>query len=177
MNRRKLLYTAIATPVVLVLGVKTASMARHGALSELLAQLQSLPADKLRSTGRWSVSEIFQHCAQSIRFSRLGYPQAKSALFQNTAGAAALNVFSAAGKMQHPLDEAIPGAPALVSGLPNEVALAELVSELEKFMAWQGELAPHFAYGKLSKAQYDSAHCLHVKNHLSEVSGSREGHL
>ncbi|SEU38206.1 DUF1569 domain-containing protein [Stigmatella erecta] len=172
MNRRTLLYSAIATPVVLALGVKTAAMARHGALSELLAQLQSLPADTLRGTGRWSASEIFQHCAQSIRFSRLGYPQARSALFQNTVGAAALNVFSAAGEMHHPLDEAIPGAPALVRGVPNDAALAELMSELKQFIAWQGALAPHFAYGELSRAQYDTAHYLHLKNHLSEVQPS-----
>ncbi|WP_075009513.1 DUF1569 domain-containing protein [Stigmatella aurantiaca] len=172
MNRRTLLYTAIATPVVLALGVKTAAMARHGPLSELLAQLQGLPADTLRSTGRWNVSEIFQHCTQSIRFSRVGYPLARSALFQNTAGAAALNVFSAAGEMHHPLDEAIPGAPALVSGLPNEAALAELTSELKQFMDWQGELAPHFAYGELSKSQYDTAHYLHLRNHLREVQPS-----
>jgi hypothetical protein len=169
MNRRTLLYTAIATPVVLALGVKTAAMARPDPLSGLLARLQSLPADKLRSTGHWSVSEIFQHCAQSIRFSRLGYPQARPALFQNTAGAAAFNVFSAAGRMHHPLDEPIPGAPALVRGLPDDAALAELVRELEQFMAWKGALAPHFAYGALSRAQYASAHSLHLENHLGEV--------
>ncbi|SEM51578.1 Protein of unknown function [Stigmatella aurantiaca] len=74
--------------------------------------------------------------------------------------------------MHHPLDEAIPGAPALVSGLPNEAALAELTSELKQFMDWQGELAPHFAYGELSKSQYDTAHYLHLRNHLREVQPS-----
>ncbi len=169
MNRRKFLYAAIATPVVLALGVKATAMVRHYPLIDLLTQLKYLPADKLQSSGHWNVSEIFQHCAQSILYSRIGYPQAKSALFQHTAGTAAINLFSAKGSMNHPLDEMIPGATALVSELPVDVAQAELISELEQFISWQGDLAPHFAYGSLTKAQYYSAHYLHLKNHLSEI--------
>ena len=68
------------------------------------------------------------------------------------------------------LDEAIPGAPALIAGVPNDVAMAELIAEIGQFIAWQGELAPHFAYGNLTKAQYYNAHYLHIQNHLSEIS-------
>jgi hypothetical protein len=170
MNRRKFLLTAVGAPLAVAFGTKVVAMARHYPLDELLAQLKRLPAAKLTSHGNWSVSKVFQHLAQSIRYSRLGYPQAKSALFQYTAGAAALNVFSASGTMSHPLDEAIPGAPQLVDAVPNDVALAELVTEIELFIAWQGDLAPHFAYGKLTKAQYYSAHYLHVQNHLQEIT-------
>jgi hypothetical protein len=169
MNRRQFLLTTLATPFALAFGIKTVAMARHYPLDELLHQLKRLPPDKLRSSGSWNVSTILQHLAQSIRYSRLGYPQAKSALFQYTAGAAALNVFSASGGMTHALDQPIPGAPALISAVPNDVALAELISEIELFIAWQGDLAPHFAYGNLTKAQYYSAHYLHLQNHLSEI--------
>jgi len=170
MNRRKFLRAALLTPVVLFAGVKTVAMARHYPLDELLTQLKRLPPDKLFSKGNWSVSMILQHLAQSIRYSRLGYPEAKSALFQYTAGAAALNVFTATGNMTHPLDEVIPGAPALIAEVPNDVAMAELIAEISQFIAWQGELAPHFAYGNLTKAQYYNAHYLHIQNHLSEIS-------
>jgi hypothetical protein len=169
MNRRRFLLTTLTVPVVLAFGVKTVAMARHYPLDELLLQLKRLPADRLSSHGQWNVSVIFQHLAQSIRYSRLGYPSAKSALFQYTAGAAALNVFSATGSMSHPLAQPIPGAPALVGNVPNDVALAELISEIELFIAWQGDLAPHFAYGNLTKAQYYSAHYLHLQDHLSEI--------
>lgn len=170
MNRRKFIQAALVVPLALAVGVKTVAMVRHYPLQELLLQLQRLPTDKLLSRSNWNVSMILQHLAQSVRYSRLGYPVAKSAVFQYTAGAAALNVFSASGAMVHPLDEAIPGAPALVAAVPNDVAMAELISEIELFIAWQGELAPHFAYGYLSKAQYYKAHYLHIQNHLSEIS-------
>src|SRR5690606_2886349 len=136
MNRRKFLRAALLTPVVLFAGVKTVAMARHYPLDELLTQLKRLPPDKLFSKGIWSVSMILQHLAQSIRYSRLGYPEAKSALFQYPAGAAALNVFTATGNMTHPLDEVIPGAPALIAEVPNDVAMDELIAEISQFIAW-----------------------------------------
>jgi hypothetical protein len=170
MNRRTFLKTAGFSALAIALGVKVVAMARHYPLEQLLLQLKRLPAEKLSSSGQWSVSEILQHLAQSVRYSRLGYPAAKSALFQHTAGSAALNAFAALGDMHHPLDEPIPGAPVLSAEVPNDVALAELITELEMFIAWQGELAPHFAYGRLSKQQYYSAHYLHIQDHLSELS-------
>jgi hypothetical protein len=157
-------------PIALAFGVKIVAMARHYPLDELLLQLKRLPAQKLVSNGKWQVSAVLQHLAQSIHYSRLGYPSAKSAMFQHTAGSVALHVFSAVGSMTHPLDEPIPGAPELVSNLPNDVAMAELISEIELFIAWQGDLAPHFAYGKMTKAQYYSAHYLHIQNHLTQIS-------
>ena len=170
MNRRTFLQFAVAAPLLAFTTTKLVAMARHYPLDELLRQLQRLPAAKLTSRGKWSVSEIFQHLAQSVRYSRLGYPLANTAWFQYTAGTVAFNAFAAAGVMQHALDEAIPGAPALVTAVPSDVALAELISELELFINWQGDLAPHFAYGKLSKQQYYSAHYLHIQDHLQQIS-------
>lgn len=170
MQRRQFIKVATLTPLAILLGGKVVAMAKHYPLEPLLADLKRWPADKLSSSGSWNVSQIFQHLAQSIRYSRLGYPEAKPAWFQYTAGALALTAFSAAGSMRHPLDDAIPGAPALLADLPVDVAKAELEHEIEQFINWQGDLAPHFAYGKLSKQQYYSAHFLHIQNHLQQIS-------
>lgn len=170
MDKRTFLKLSVVTPLVLLSGTKVVAMARHYPLEQMVLSLKRLPADKLFSSGSWGVSEIFQHLAQSVRYSRLGYPLANSTLFQYTAGSLAFNAFAAAGTMQHPLDEVIPGAPALVEAVPADVALAELIHELELFISWQGDLAPHFAYGHLSKQQYYSAHYLHIQNHLAQIS-------
>ncbi|MBZ9610041.1 DUF1569 domain-containing protein [Rheinheimera maricola] len=170
MNRRSFLQLAIGAPIAVLLGGKVVAMARHYPLDELLTQLKRLPPAKLISQGQWNVSTVLQHLAQSIRYSRLGYPEAKTALFQYTAGSIAFNAFAATGSMHHALDQPIPGAPALINSVPNDVALAELVTELELFIAWQGDLAPHFAYGTLTKQQYYTAHYLHIQEHLTEIS-------
>ena len=59
---------------------------------------------------------------------------------------------------------------SLIPELPNDVALRELTCELQQFINWQGPLAPHFAYGSLTKAQYYSVHYLHLQSHLAEIS-------
>lgn len=172
MNRRQFLQTAALSPIALVLGVKFIATLRPYPLQELQTQLRAMQPHRLTSSGVWNVSQIFQHCAQSIRYSIYGYPEHYSALFKNTAGKLALNAFAASGSMRHPLDEVIPGAPVLQADVPNDVALRELMYELQQFINWQGELAPHFAYGSLTKAQYYSAHYLHLQSHLAEIQQS-----
>ena len=116
----------------------------------------------------WNWSQTLEHCAQSIEFSLQGFPAPKSALFQNTLGAAAFNAFALRGRMSHNLAEPIPGAPALDASTPDaSAALARLRKTVQDFAAHAGPLHPHFAYGALSKAQYEQAHAMHLADHLS----------
>ena len=43
----------------------------------------------------------------------------------------------------------------------------ELHEAIEAFHRHTGELQPHFAYGRLSKAEYELAHAMHLANHLA----------
>lgn len=169
MNRRQFLKSAAIAPFAYVIGAKFIATLRPYPLHELQTRLRGMQPDRLISHGSWNVSQIFQHCAQSIRYSIYGYPEHYSTLFKNTVGKLALNTFAAKGTMHHPLDEVIPGAPALAADVPKDVSLRELMFELQQFINWQGDLAPHFAYGSLTKAQYYSAHYLHLQSHLQEI--------
>lgn len=120
-----------------------------------------------RHTGAFTLAQMVEHAAQSVDYSMRGFPAPKSALFQATVGRAAFAVFDARGAMRHGLDEPIPGAPAPT--LPLDAAIARALQSLEAFEAWQGPLAPHFAYGALDKAQYTRAHLMHLANHWTEV--------
>ena len=116
----------------------------------------------------WNWSQTLEHCAQSIEFSLQGFPAPKSALFQNTLGSAAFGVFALRGRMSHNLAEPIPGAPVLDAATADAmVALVRLRKAVQDFAAHVGLLHPHFAYGALSKAQYEQAHAMHLANHLS----------
>lgn len=169
MNRRTFLLGLAGSSLGLVAGVKGVALARDYALEPWLDILHGLTPEQMKSQGVWTVSEIFQHCAQSIRYSRTGYPEAGSVLFQRTAGAVAMNLFAAAGRMTHPLDEPIPGASVLRKDIAVADALQELIREITHFIDWHEPLAPHFAYGVLSKAQYTAAHSLHLQNHWLEL--------
>ena len=78
-------------------------------------------------------------------------------------------MFDARGAMAHRLDEPIPGAPPLLADAPLATSMRRAVDALRRFEAYTGELAPHFAYGALDKAQYARAHLMHLSNHWSEV--------
>ena len=131
-------------------------------------RLASATVGPLAPATAWNWSQTLEHCAQSIEFSLQGFPAPKSALFQNTLGAAAFNVFALRGRMSHNLAEPIPGAPALDASTPDaSAALARLRKAVQDFAAHAGPLQPHFAYGALSRAQYEQAHAMHLANHLS----------
>ncbi|WP_409523539.1 DUF1569 domain-containing protein [Nitrincola sp. MINF-07-Sa-05] len=104
---------------------------------------------------------------QAIEYSMTGYPLTKPQVFQSTVGATAFTVLSWYGRMTHDLDEPIPGAPLL--GAANDVTAAvnRLKQAVQAFAHWMELLRPHFAYGELSKSEYELAHAMHLANHFS----------
>lgn len=131
-------------------------------------RLASAAVQPLAPATTWNWSQTLEHCAQSIEFSLQGFPAPRSPLFQNTVGAAAFSVFALRGRMSHNLAEPIPGAPALGAPAPDaSAALARLRKAVQDFAAHAGPLQPHFAYGALTRAQYEQAHAMHLADHLS----------
>jgi len=137
-------------------------------VDRLAGASDSASVSALSPATAWNWSQTLEHCAQSIEFSLQGFPAPKSVLFQNTLGAAAFGVFALRGRMSHNLAEPIPGAPVLNASTPDaSVALVRLRKAVQDFAAHAGPLHPHFAYGALSKTQYEHAHAMHLANHLS----------
>lgn len=169
MNRRKFLLAGAAITTAGVAGISLAGSRFVADLNALQTELKQMSGKSLHSSGSWNVSQIFQHLTQSVRGSYQGYPQQRSWWFQHSIGPLALQGFKAAGTMRHPLDEVIPGMPDLDAALDPQVALAALLQALDEFTA-ASTLAPHFAYGVLSHADFQAAHQLHIRQHLTEIS-------
>ena len=147
-----------------------ARMATKTTLADCVLWLDTLDAaGGVRTTGAWPLSSILDHCAQSVEMSIDGFPRSKGALFQGTAGRAAFALFRLKGRMRHGLDQPIPGAPALAAGADWKPAAQRLRTAIARFEAHDGTLAPHFAYGALSKADFALAHAMHIANHRDEV--------
>lgn len=130
-----------------------------------LDRLEKAPA--LESSAVWTWPQTMIHCAQSLMYSLTGFPEPKSALFQRTLGAAAFTVFSWRGRMSHDLGEPIPGAPTLDRGADAASAARQLRRSIHDFRNSKQPLRPHFAYGALTKAEYEHAHAMHLANHFS----------
>lgn len=137
-------------------------------LAQAMAEVDRLSqAQALSSSVEWTWAQTLEHCAQSIEYSMTGYPEPKAAWFQHTVGALAFAAFAARGRMTHGLNEPIPGAKPLSPHMSLDAARARLNQAVASFAAHSGPLKPHFAYGELSKAEYEQAHAMHVANHCS----------
>ncbi|MGJ3701237.1 DUF1569 domain-containing protein [Variovorax sp. AFSI2.2] len=131
--------------------------------------LERLREAPLHTRSGWDLAHVLHHAAQSIEYSLDGFPQLKPAWFRASLGSMAFAVFSARGKMSHGLEEPIPGAPAIASGQPLNSAVEHLIDALNRFERHNAALAPHFAYGALSKSEYARAHLMHLANHWDLV--------
>ncbi|MEE9336054.1 MAG: DUF1569 domain-containing protein [Granulosicoccaceae bacterium] len=143
----------------------------HGlAINLTLERLSKLDISAIENTGSWEVARTFDHLAQSIEFSMIGFPVMKPKVFRSTVGPLAFSVFQARGRMSHGLDEEIPGEIVKIENTSVE-AYEGLLKALESFDAHDGPLKPHFAYGALDRDQYAIAHVMHINNHLEEFRG------
>ena len=140
------------------------------AINLTLDRLSKLNLNSIENTGSWEVARTFDHLAQSIEFSMIGFPVLKPKVFRSTAGPLAFSVFQARGHMSHGLDEEIPGE--VVKAENNSAEAHErLLKALQSFDSHDGPLKPHFAYGVLDRDQYAIAHVMHINNHLEEFRG------
>jgi hypothetical protein len=169
-RRRALLLAMAATGATgLAACGNTESTMNLSSFAEAMLFVDRLKSGKAKIPGDWSVAQMLEHAAQSIEYSIKGYPESKSRLFQSTLGSWAFSHFKSRGKMSHSLTEPIPGAPALQA---NDIGKAaeRLRLAIISFTDFSGKLQPHFAYGDLSKDEYQQAHLMHLANHFSVVT-------
>jgi hypothetical protein len=138
-------------------------------LEEALKNIEEYARGGLEpKNGKWSLYKTLHHAAQSVEFSLLGYPTHKPVLFKRTLGKLALHIFLARGAMRHDTEAPIPDAPPIAEEGDPLQGFLRLESAVNAFWQHTGDYAEHFAYGKLSKSQYDAVQALHIANHLNE---------
>ena len=120
----------------------------------------------LAAGSEWNLSQTIQHCAQTVRYSVIGYPALRPWLFRATAGAVAKRVFLRRGAMKHPLGAVIEGAPPLERDLPVAEAVEQLTKAVALFTAHTGDHAPHPAYGRCTHDEFARLHAMHIAEHL-----------
>ncbi|TAG27507.1 MAG: DUF1569 domain-containing protein [Burkholderiales bacterium] len=163
--------TAVTASIFLPAPLRAQEASKVQSLSQALVWLDQIEAAPgVKTSGAWPLSAVLEHLSQSIEMSMDGFPQPKSALFQNTLGTAAFTVFKLRGKMSHSLAEPIPGAPELSPSLAWRPAAARLRAAITRFNGNSAALKPHFAYGSLGRSDYAAAHSMHIANHQDEIS-------
>lgn len=113
------------------------------------------------------------HCAQSIDYSRTGFPTQRGFLVRKLIAPLLLRKYLRQGFMTHDVHAPIPLAPAISPTLPFEEGVAKLRGAMERFRAHAGPLAPHFAFGEISRDDYERLHAMHLADHLSSFAANR----
>ncbi|MCT4623660.1 MAG: DUF1569 domain-containing protein [Schleiferiaceae bacterium] len=131
-----------------------------------------LNATSIDNNSSWELAKQLDHMRQSIVLSMTGYPEHKPEIFKSTLGRWAFNRFNQQNYLVHNIEEEIPGTKPASSNEDLEMAYSNLVTSMEEFLTFKGELKPHFAYGSLSKAEYEKAHAMHIADHLSAINYS-----
>jgi len=140
-------------------------------LDECMSEMEQIRnAKQLHIENSWDLYQNLVHCAQSIEFSMIGFPQNKPKIIQNTVGAMIFHQFEKQGYMRHNRSEDIPGAMPVEPAGRIENAIERLTKSVNDFEHFDRELRPHFAYGKLTKSEYVKAHCMHLADHFAMMT-------
>jgi hypothetical protein len=131
--------------------------------------VDSLRAAAPPAAGGWTLAHAIAHCACSVECSMTGYPELRSALFRATIGPMVKRRFLRNARMAHDVTAEVAGAP-----VAPDVALAtacdRAAAAVAAFARFEGELAPHLAYGRCTKDEYAALHWLHFADHLRAFS-------
>lgn len=72
--------------------------------------------------------------------------------------------------MKHNLTAPVPGGAKIDASFDSATSIDDLLSTIQKFSSYSGQLQPHLLFGKLSKNEYDSYFAMHILDHLSELT-------
>ncbi len=133
-----------------------------------LANLQNA-FPNIDTAGQWGLPVMLDHCAESLEFSLTGYPEMKPEWFRMTVGPIAKHVFLMQGKMSHNTLDPIPGDEGMPHSSNEKEAFERLFRAISTFKTWNREVAEHFAYGKLDRAEAEKLQAFHIADHLSKI--------
>jgi hypothetical protein len=139
-------------------------------LEEAKKQLLDLKNREFEPFSGWSPYVIFVHCSKTIEYSMVGYPELKPLIIRNTIGKVVIAKFMKQGFMKHDLMADVAGSPVIEDKGSFQEGMDILLTSIEKFIQYQGDLRPHLLFGKLNKESYDQYFAMHIADHLREFS-------
>ena len=143
---------------------------RFASLDDALAELDLIEAHPpVEMLQEWSLYKVLHHLAQSTEYSMTGFPEERPAFVQ-AIGKAVFAGFVDDGYMSHDLGAVVPGAPEIPEDGPLPEAFARLRAAISAFQSHTGALHPHFAYGELTREEWELAHAFHCADHFSSLT-------
>ena len=136
-------------------------------LGEVMADVEQLLAGHT-TIGSWSLGQILNHLALTIRMSMEGFPVKFPRSVRRLFGPVGRHLCFGLGRL--PEGFRAPEAYIPSPGLDAATQAENLRTEIERFGVFTGRLDEHPLLGHLSPSQWERFHFLHCAHHLSFVS-------
>ncbi len=136
-------------------------------LDAMMAEVDRLLAGH-RALGRWSLGQVCNHLAMTLRYSAEGFPSRAPWPVRMLVGPILKRRILRRGKFPDGLK--IPGADAPGPGLDDRAEAEALRATVRLLAAHAGPLAPHPVFGRIGDDDWRRLHCIHAAHHLGFLS-------
>ncbi len=131
-------------------------------LNDALAELKTLEAGPVETTGNWSFYQILDHCAEDTETSMKGLPKPLPWLLKATMGKYMKGKMLKAGFM----NSGIRGGKIEPKQGNEKEAFARLRKAIAQFQTLPDSPLDHYFYGKSTKTDCEKLIAYHMANHL-----------
>lgn len=137
---------------------------RFSSLEEIMPDVDRLTAGH-RTVGQWSLGQICNHLSKAIGYSIDGFPGKAPWLIRKLMAPSIRKSILQTGEMSEGVK--VPEIYLPKPGLDDRTEIETLRQALQRYAAFQGTLADHPFFERLSRDQWNQLHCIHCAHHLS----------
>ncbi len=134
-------------------------------LGQVAEEVKRLRRGGYVRAGKWGLAQVCEHLALALEAMMTGFPRPFPWWVRWLGGPVVRAWVFATGRF--PAGLPTPAGVAPAADVDEGAAIHHLLEALERFTRFDGPLAPHPAFGRLSRRQWERLHLIHCAHHLS----------
>jgi hypothetical protein len=134
-------------------------------LGQVTQEVERLRRDGYARAGRWDLGQVCEHLALALEAMMAGFPRRFPWWVRWLGGPVVRAWVFATGRF--PAGLPMPAGVAPADAPDEDAAVRHWREALERFTRFDGPLAPHPAFGRLSRRQWERLTLIHSAHHLS----------
>jgi hypothetical protein len=133
-------------------------------LGQVAQEVERLRRDGYARAGNWGLAQVSEHLALALEAMMAGFPRPFPWWVRRLAGPAVRVWVFATGRF--PAGLPMPAGVAPPDAPDEDAAVRHWREALERFTRFDGPLARHPAFGRLSRRQWEHLNLIHCAHHL-----------
>jgi hypothetical protein len=142
-------------------------------LGQVAQEVERLRRDGYARAGNWGLAQVCEHLALALEATMAGFPRPFPWWVRRLVGPGLRAWVLGTGRL--PAGLPVPAGVAPPAAPEEGAAVRHLREALERFARFDGPLAPHPAFGRLSRRQWERLNLIHCAHHLSFLLPREKG--